>query len=128
MISPADLRCSVKNFWQSYPAGLEVRHASSPVAELTAWLWSPDGPQMDMRHYDLVAHGLAASYEDVQPGMSTAYRSVAYQRTHALSEHLIIADSRHDRRAGQAGQRLPLLAAITRVHSFDRCLRSVERA
>ena len=67
------LAVSVKNFWQSYPAGLEVRHASSPVAEITAWLWSPDGPQMDMRHYDLVAHGLAASYEDVQPGMSTAY-------------------------------------------------------
>jgi hypothetical protein len=64
---------SVKNFWQSYPAGLEVTHASKPVAELTAWLWSPDGPEMDMRHYDLVAHGLLASYEDVQPGMSTAY-------------------------------------------------------
>jgi hypothetical protein len=67
------LAVSVKNFWQSYPAGLEVRRASSPVAELIAWLWSPDGPQMDMRHYDLVAHGLLASYEDVQPGMSTAY-------------------------------------------------------
>ncbi len=67
------LGVSVKNFWQSYPAGLEVRRASSPVAELTVWLWSPDGPQMDMRHYDLVAHGLLASYEDVQPGMSTAY-------------------------------------------------------
>ncbi|HWA26412.1 MAG TPA: Tat pathway signal sequence domain protein [Lacunisphaera sp.] len=67
------LAVSVKNFWQSYPAGLEVRHASKPVASLTAWLWSPDGPQMDMRHYDLVAHTLAASYEDVQPGMSTAY-------------------------------------------------------
>jgi hypothetical protein len=67
------LAIGVKNFWQSYPAGLEVRHASSPMAHLTAWLWSPDGPQMDMRHYDLVAHGLAASYEDVQPGMSTAY-------------------------------------------------------
>ena len=67
------LAVSVKNFWQSYPAGLEVRHARSPVAELTAWLWSPDGPQMDLRHYDLVAHTLAASYEDVQPGMSTAY-------------------------------------------------------
>ncbi|MDI1249965.1 MAG: Tat pathway signal sequence domain protein [Lacunisphaera sp.] len=67
------LAISVKNFWQSFPAGLEVRRASSPVAELTAWLWSPDGPQMDMRHYDLVAHTLAASYEDVQPGMSTAY-------------------------------------------------------
>ncbi len=52
------LAVSVKNFWQSYPAGLEVRNASRPVAELTAWLWSPDGPPMDMRHYDLVAHGL----------------------------------------------------------------------
>jgi hypothetical protein len=67
------LAISVKNFWQSYPAGLEVSGASQPVVELTAWLWSPDGPQMDMRHYDLVAHTLAASYEDVQPGMSTAY-------------------------------------------------------
>ncbi len=67
------LAVSVKNFWQSYPTGLEVRHASKPVAELIAWLWSPDGPPMDMRHYDLVAHGLIASYEDVQPGMSTAY-------------------------------------------------------
>lgn len=67
------LGLSVKNFWQSYPTALDVRHASSPAAELTAWLWSPDGPQMDMRHYDVVAHGLLASYEDVQPGMSRAY-------------------------------------------------------
>jgi hypothetical protein len=28
---------------------------------------------MDMRFYDTHAHGLDASYEDVQPGMSTAY-------------------------------------------------------
>ncbi|MEP6787589.1 MAG: hypothetical protein ABJB40_04105, partial [Acidobacteriota bacterium] len=67
------LAVSVKDFWQSYPAELTVTQASSPTANLTAWLWSPDGPQMDMRHYDLVAHTLAASYEDVQPGMSTAY-------------------------------------------------------
>ncbi len=67
------LGVSVKNFWQSYPASLEVRHAASPAAALIAWLWSPDGPQMDMRHYDVVAHGLGPSYEDVQPGMSTAY-------------------------------------------------------
>ncbi len=39
----------------------------------TAWLWSPDGPEMDMRHYDTLAHGLATTYEDVQPGFSTAY-------------------------------------------------------
>ena len=67
------LAVRVKNFWQSYPAGLEVRRASSSSPALIAWLWSPDGPQMDMRHYDVVAHGLEASYEDVQPGMSTAY-------------------------------------------------------
>jgi exo-rhamnogalacturonan lyase-like protein len=64
---------SIKNFWQSFPAALEVRQASSSAAELIAWLWSPDGPEMDMRHYDTHAHGLLASYEDVQPGMSTAF-------------------------------------------------------
>ena len=67
------LGISEKNFWQSYPASLEVDKASTPTAELTAWLWSPDGPEMDMRHYDTHAHGLNTSYEDVQPGMSTAY-------------------------------------------------------
>lgn len=67
------LAISVKDFWQSYPAMLEVRNAAAPVAELTAWLWSPEGPAMDMRHYDIRAHGLNASYEDVQPGMSTAF-------------------------------------------------------
>ncbi|HEY2882950.1 MAG TPA: hypothetical protein VGJ15_10960, partial [Pirellulales bacterium] len=66
------LALSVRNFWQSYPASLEVRHASAPAAELIAWLWSPDVPAMDMRHYDTRAHGLEASYEDVQPGFSTA--------------------------------------------------------
>jgi hypothetical protein len=66
------LGMSVKNFWQSCPAELEVRHAAQPEAELIAWLWAPDGPEMDLRHYDVVAHGLNASYEDVQPGFSTA--------------------------------------------------------
>lgn len=67
------LAVSVKNFWQSYPAALEVQNAAAPVAQLTAWLWSPDAPAMDMRHYDIRAHGLGASYEDVQPGLSTPF-------------------------------------------------------
>jgi hypothetical protein len=67
------LGLSLKNFWQSFPAALEVQHAGSPAAEITAWLWSPDAPGMDLRHYDIRAHGLLTSYEDVQPGMSTAY-------------------------------------------------------
>ncbi|MFZ0338154.1 MAG: hypothetical protein WAL45_08995 [Terracidiphilus sp.] len=67
------LGVSVKNFWQSYPSSLEIRHAAAPIANLVAWLWSPDAPEMDMRHYDTHAHGLDASYEDVQPGLSTAF-------------------------------------------------------
>lgn len=66
------LAVSVKNFWQSYPAALEVNHAATGEAELRVWLWSPDAPAMDMRHYDTRAHGLEAAYEDVQPGFSSA--------------------------------------------------------
>ena len=63
----------VKDFWQSYPASLQVDSATCDVAYATAWLWSPDAPAMDLRHYDNVAHDLIASYEDVQSGMSTPY-------------------------------------------------------
>jgi hypothetical protein len=62
----------LRNFWQLYPTSLEVRHARSDAAELHVWLWSPDAPAMDLRHYDTVAHGLNESYEDVQPGLSSA--------------------------------------------------------
>lgn len=61
------------DFWQSYPSSIEISDARTPVATLTAWLWSPDAEPMDLRHYDNVPHGLNASYEDVQEGMSTPY-------------------------------------------------------
>jgi len=67
------LAVGVKNFWQSYPASLEVQGATKAEAEVTAWLWSPDAPAMDLRHYDTRAHGLESSYEDVQPGFSTPH-------------------------------------------------------
>ncbi|MDQ3846469.1 MAG: Tat pathway signal sequence domain protein [Bacteroidota bacterium] len=67
------LGVGLKDFWQSYPAALEVRDAAKDVAELKVWLWSPYNEAMDMRHYDTVGHGLAAVYEDVQPGLSTPY-------------------------------------------------------
>ncbi len=112
------LAVSVKNFWQSYPAELEVKNASQAVANLTAWLWSPDGPQMDMRHYDLVAHTLAASYEDVQPGMSTAYgvsrtsELTLYPVAGALPTRAMTATQ------AEAGSMLPLLAATSEyIHS-----------
>jgi hypothetical protein len=67
------LGVGVKNFWQSYPTELSVQHASANSAQLTAWVWSPEAGPMDLRHYDTRAHGLEASYEDVQPGNSTPY-------------------------------------------------------
>ena len=67
------LGVSIKNFWQSYPAELQVQNASTSDAQLTAWMWSPEAAPMDLRHYDTRAHGLEASYEDVQPGDSTPF-------------------------------------------------------
>jgi hypothetical protein len=67
------LAVGVKNFWQSHPASLEVRHATTNAAELRVWLWSPEAPAMDLRHYDTRAHDLDSSYEDVQPGFSTPH-------------------------------------------------------
>ena len=67
------LGIAIRNFWQSYPAALEIRGASENTAQLHAWLWSPDAPAMDLRHYDTKAHGLESSYEDVQPGFSTPH-------------------------------------------------------
>ncbi|MBZ9630063.1 hypothetical protein LB465_04665 [Salegentibacter sp. LM13S] len=67
------LAVTIRDFWQSYPASLEVRNMRKDTAQIKAWLWSPDGPAMDMRHYDTIpwGHTLKASYEDVQPGFST---------------------------------------------------------
>ncbi|MCA9732047.1 hypothetical protein KC799_07950 [candidate division KSB1 bacterium] len=68
------LAMCVRDFWQSFPSALEVRNVKSDTAQLYAWLWSPDAEAMDMRHYDTLewGHTLQASYEDVQPGFSTA--------------------------------------------------------
>jgi hypothetical protein len=67
------LGVGLRNFWQSYPVSLEVRNAASEAANLYVWLWSPDAPAMDLRHYDTHGHDLDSSYEDVQPGFSTAH-------------------------------------------------------
>lgn len=104
------LAISVRNFWQSYPSALEVHNAASPRATVTAWLWSPDGPEMDMRFYDTHGHGLQAAYEDAQPGLSTAYGVArtseltlcAYPSHPAKTETVALA---------QASSELPLLAA-----------------
>ena len=111
------LAISIKNFWQSFPAALEIQNAASPAAKLVAWLWSPDAPEMDMRFYDTQGHGLDAAYEDAQPGLSTAY---GVART---SELTLFASSSFPAKPdtvamAAGGAQLPLLAASPEyIHS-----------
>lgn len=63
----------VKDFWQSYPAALYVTDGGEAKGKLTAWLWSPDGEAMDMRHYDTVGHDLKINYEDYKEGWESPY-------------------------------------------------------
>jgi hypothetical protein len=104
------LAVSVKNFWQSYPAELEVRDAAGAAAQLTAWLWSPDATAMDLRHYDTRAHGLNATYEDVQPGLSTPY-GVARTSELTLFPLGAMPDKKTTVALAEDGAKLPLLAA-----------------
>ncbi|QKJ30238.1 Tat pathway signal sequence domain protein [Mucilaginibacter mali] len=67
------LSLSLKNFWQSYPAALEIFGARTKQAKINVWMWSPYAEAMDLRHYDTTAHDLNVTYEDVQPGFSTPY-------------------------------------------------------
>ena len=63
----------MKDFWQSYPSTILVENARSDEAELTMFMWSPEAEPMNLCHYDTIAHGLDASYEDVQSGLSSPY-------------------------------------------------------
>jgi hypothetical protein len=111
------LAVSIRNFWQSYPTSLEIEGASTPEAEITAWLWSPDAPGMDMRHYDTRAHGLEASYEDVQPGMSTA-TGVARTSELTLFASGNLPQKLEFAKDAAAGQVLPLLVSSPEyIHS-----------
>lgn len=60
------------DFWQSYPSTLQVDNARSSNATVSLYLWSKEAEAMSFHHYDTIPHGLEASYEDVQKGMSTA--------------------------------------------------------
>jgi hypothetical protein len=76
------LAAGLQNFWQTYPSHLEINNATKDTAQLKLWMWSPEGSAMDMRHYDTEAHGLNASYEDVQEGFSIAH---GVARTHTIT-------------------------------------------
>jgi hypothetical protein len=108
------LAVGVRNFWQSYPASLEVAKTLSNEAELRIWLWSPDAPAMDLRHYDTRAHDLDSSYEDVQPGFSTP-NGVARTSEMTLFPSASVPSKEETARHAQLSAQPPLLVA-TPVH------------
>lgn len=72
----------IRNFWQSFPAQIDIRHAHTDAAKLTLWMWAPDAPAMDLRFYhdgmgqdtyEKQLEGLDITYEDYEPGFGTPY-------------------------------------------------------
>ncbi|HKQ76517.1 MAG TPA: hypothetical protein VJ810_22675 [Blastocatellia bacterium] len=111
------LAASLKNFWQSYPASLEVQKASGGAGELIVWMWSPEAPGMDMRHYDTRPHGLEAVYEDVQPGFSTSH-GVARTSEMTLFATAAVPSKEETAKMARAGAEPPLLVCSSQyLHS-----------
>ena len=73
----------LRNFWQSYPAQLDIRNAATDLAQVTVWMWAPNAQPMDLRPYhdglgqDTYAKqyngGLEVTYEDYEPGFDTPH-------------------------------------------------------
>ncbi len=111
------LGISVKDFWQSTPASLQVDSATHNTAYLTAFLWSPEGGPMDLRHYDNVAHDLNASYEDVQEGMSTPYGIARTSVITLLPERAFPGKAAVAERAAMMTDDAPLVCTPEYLHS-----------
>lgn len=72
---------AMRYFWERHPTQLDIRGADTDTATLTAWMWSPEAPAMDLRPYhgtmgmegyDAQNQGLDTTYEDYEPGWDSA--------------------------------------------------------
>ena len=72
----------IRNFWQSYPASLDIARAQTELATVTLWLWSPWAEPMDMRSwhdemgldtFTAQRDALDITYEDYEPGFDTPH-------------------------------------------------------
>ncbi|MES3020445.1 MAG: Tat pathway signal sequence domain protein [Pseudomonadota bacterium] len=100
----------LKDFWQRAPVRLDVRGAASDLAEVTAWLWSPSAPAMDMRSYrsagEMDTHeeqiqGLNITYEDYEAGWDSA---MGVARTSELQLWVLAATPSHQAFSDMAEQ------------------------
>lgn len=60
----------VRNFWRKHPTALDVSGLATDRGAVTAWLWSPDAPPMDLRLYDHKTH-VEGAYEGFAEPRST---------------------------------------------------------
>ncbi|MEU8969862.1 Tat pathway signal sequence domain protein [Streptomyces monashensis] len=76
------LSFGLRDFWEKFPAQLDIRDAHTDEATVTLWLWSPEAQPMDLRFYhdgmgqDTYAEqleGLNITYEDYEPKFGTPY-------------------------------------------------------
>lgn len=115
----------LKDFWQRAPTRLDLRGAAGDMAEITAWLWSPSAPAMDMRSYraadgmdtyeEQIA-GLNITYEDYEPGWDS---SVGVARTSELQLWALDATPSSQALSGmaeQASNPARLALAPERIH------------
>ncbi len=96
------LAFGIRNFWQSHPAQLDIRHAQSDTGEVFLWLWAPLSSPMDLRFYhdgmgqDTHAkqlEGLEINYEDYEPEFGTP---MGVARTSELSLKLFDTTPSHE--------------------------------
>lgn len=59
------------DFWQKTPRSLGADNLVDDIAKMQLWFWSPEGPVMDLRHYD------------TEPHMWTAYEGFDEMRSEA---------------------------------------------
>ena len=64
---------ALRDFWQSSPSSLTVEGVRGDTATVTLGIYAEGAETFNFAHYDTIAHTLEAAYEDVQPGMSTAW-------------------------------------------------------
>jgi hypothetical protein len=116
----------IRNFWQSYPAQIDIHNAETSQATITLWLWAPQAQAMDLRFYHdgmgQTEHAkqrdaLDITYEDYESGFGTPY---GIARTSELELQLLAATPSNEELAAisQRIQQPPLLTASSeRLHS-----------
>lgn len=105
------LAMGIGNFWQSFPSALQVDGLTGTETTLTAWLWAPDAPPMDLRHYGTRDH--RPVYEAVNPDPATYSSPFGIARTSRIVLSALPAGVTHD----DFAKRLQLVSDAPRLVS-----------